>query len=143
MKLIYEYTSGQMTYGVEFELTGNAVIERELRYATGEKREGLKPEEKSFKTTAEAEKHLRLRSKTLQQRGYALVEGQAVQQDANESFRDVKEKSPAYQYFEHPQSGQFYDVDLDDSILLLTSGPIGTAGNEGACFLLRWAVPGQ
>lgn len=129
MKLIYEYQSGQMTYGAEYELAGSKVIRREIRYATGEPRQAGNTTRTAFASAALAEKFLRLQVAGAQQSQWKLVEGVAPTLDPNENFRDVKEKTKAYRYLEH-SDGRFVDLDLDVTVLLVTRGKRGEPGES-------------
>jgi len=130
MRVVYELRSGAMTYGLELEQVGATVTTRELRYTTGEPRAGLKPTKKRFASEADAGKYLRLSVTTILPRGYALVEGTAPVLDPAEDFRKVKDKTRAYRYFEHRDHGNFVDVDLDASNMVIVEGKIGEAGVE-------------
>lgn len=127
MKLVYEYQSGAMTYGASYEVAGKTVVTREIRHGTGEPRKEGNTKKRAFATAALAEKFVRLCASVVTAQGWLLVEGTAPKLDPAESFRDVKEKSKAYRYFEHAD-GRFLDLDLDSSVLLVTRGQQGTAG---------------
>jgi predicted DNA-binding WGR domain protein len=88
-----------------------------------------KPRKKKLETVELARKYFRY---SLLQQGQqaTFVEGDRVELDPEEVFRDVKDKSSDYRYVEHAKTKQFFEIDRDSSNLIVTEGALGTKGTE-------------
>jgi tetratricopeptide (TPR) repeat protein len=62
--------------------------------------------------------------------------------DPDEDFKDVKDKSTNYRYYEHAEKGLFWDIDRYDEILDIWHGPIGKRG-EQVIEEFEWASPAK
>ena len=59
-----------------------------------------------------------------------FVDGDRIELDLDEVFRDVKDKSADYRYLENTQTNQFFDIDRDYSMVIVWEGALGTKGTE-------------
>jgi predicted DNA-binding WGR domain protein len=88
-----------------------------------------KPTKKKLETIELARKYFRY--SLLQQRQQAtFVDGDRVELDPEEVFRDVKDKSSDYRYVENAKTKQFFDIDRDASNVIVSEGALGTKGTE-------------
>jgi len=104
--------------------------EPKLRVSRGV--EGGPFKHKKFATVELAQKYFRY---LLSQMWWDKVDGDAVELDPDEDFKDVKDKSPDYRYLEHATTKQFWEIERDEMELHFAEGPIGTKGtvSEEVC----------
>jgi predicted DNA-binding WGR domain protein len=115
----FEHRWGAMTYTQDITLD-----EAKLQVTLAS---GGKPTRKKLPTLELARKYFRY---CLARQTWTKVSGDDVELIPGEDFKDVKDKTPDYRYFENPTTKQFWDIDRDMSELHVTEGAIGTAGTE-------------
>lgn len=78
----------------------------------------------------------------IESEGMKKVSGNDVVLDPEEDFKDVKDKTADYRYYEHAQKGLFWDIDRYEETIVIWHGPIGKRG-EQEIEEFEWANPAK
>jgi len=138
----FESVQGVSTYWKEIHLNeakAEVVVENGQIIDGEEWFKKPKRTKKKFDSPELAAKYFRY---WIESEGMDKVGGDDVVLDPEEDFKEVKDKSADYRYYEHAEKGLFWDIDRYDETIDIWHGPIGKRG-EQEIEEFEWANPAK